>query len=663
MMMGQRFFLDGREVQVPPGMDPQEFLASLRKTYTLSSRATGGALTLPQVSSRPQGQGAIAPEPPSKWGSFGRGSLQGATFGFSDEMSGDKVGARRENMAAEHENPVSYTAGNIVGGIGSGVGAAAALGVGAAGAAGMGFRALLPRLAALGATEGAAAGVGYGDAETLGEGAKDAAVGAGVGGTLGTVLPSGVHGLRRLRNAGRVQPWANRYLKDAFEDSGEAGTEAAVANRLKDNPNLILADLTHDAQSTLDRVAGDPGPTLTRAFDALAKRQKGQSARLQPKMQAGLGKSSISEATDVLQGPRKAKVTEQYNKAYTQDIPLGPELQKLLKDKKYSSAFKASFDLIRKADDPVMHASFQRFKDTLKTNAASLSEKQQEEFAKALKSGNLLRMMKLTGTTDIPTPVLDGMQRTMQKNIDSLYVAGKGQEASIYKSKQDDLIEFLTDSNEEFGAARKLHREVKMDEAALRYGFGGGEVKPGSKKVGSALRDSTPTFRAKFAKMNPSEQKHTRVGILENLMQSLDTIEETGDALRVLTKKHSRDLLETAFGSKQAYKEFEKTLRDEVAMSTTHNVVRQHRTIDAVGQGLNNAPLTGFLVKQAIARLLARAPVIKHHFQNVNTKVGDSLLGRKPPSNTGIPGSSFLRYLTAPAALGDIQPQPEFSRR
>ena len=379
-MMGQRFFVDGKEVQVPPGMDPQEFLASLRKTYMPSSQvpAPGGATlpnpTPPQISSQPQGGGAIAPEPPSKWDSFGRGSLQGATLGFSDEMSGDKAGARRENRAAEHENPVSYTAGNIAGGIGSGVGAAAALGVGAAGVAGMGFRALLPRLAALGATEGAAAGVGYGDAETLGEGAKDAVVGAGVGGTLGTVLPSGMHGLKRLKNHYRTEPWANRYLSEAFKDSGEAGSEAAVAKRLKDNPNLILADLTHDAQSTLDRVAGDPGPTLTRAFDALTKRQKGQSSRLQPKMQAGLGKSSINEATDVLQGPRKAKVTEQYNKAYTQDIPLGPELLDLLKDKKYSSAFKASFDLIRKADDPVMHASFQRFKDTLKTNAASLSE-------------------------------------------------------------------------------------------------------------------------------------------------------------------------------------------------------------------------------------------------------------------------------------------------
>jgi len=145
------------------------------------------------------------PEEVSELESGARGTLQGVTAGFSDEISGGiealwekakgdpstfgelykakRDESREANKAAEKANPASYTTGNVAGAVGS---------------------AFIPGLggATLGklALQGAATGLGASEAD-LTEGdvtgaAKDTAIGAGVGiaaGLAGKLIGAGVN--------------------------------------------------------------------------------------------------------------------------------------------------------------------------------------------------------------------------------------------------------------------------------------------------------------------------------------------------------------------------------------------------------------------------------------------------------------------------------------
>lgn len=153
----------------------------------------------------------------SKAESLARGGVQSATLGFADELEGGVRAAadtllgpselknlldtyakyrdksRQEYQAAQQANPGTTLIGNILGGV-----ATAPLGLGAAKAITGASKLGLGALSALGATEGAVAGLGTSDADlTKGEvleAAKDASLGATIGGAAPSVI-SGIGGL------------------------------------------------------------------------------------------------------------------------------------------------------------------------------------------------------------------------------------------------------------------------------------------------------------------------------------------------------------------------------------------------------------------------------------------------------------------------------------
>ena len=661
----QRYFVEGYgEVQIPSGLDRDGALEYLRKTYP----------PVAQTSSQPQTSMPSEPQtsPPSEqeklnWrgpghtvldskapGStaFRRGLLQGGSLGFSDELAGlfggQKEDVRERNREAEWGNPISYNAGQLAGGVGAGIAATLALPAtaagGAAGLAGMGLKALLPRLAALGAVEGAASSVGHGNADTPREAAKDAAAGGAIGGVLGGTLPAVGGGLRNFFRRYQTKNWANRKLRSAFDDAGPEGSQTNIKEKLQD-PDTILADTTPDAQALLKQVSSEEGDTFSKATERLAKRQAGQLSRIEPKVQAGLGKTTVDEATSVINTARKGAAKAQYDIAYETDIPLTKELRRLLKDARYKRAFQKGFELVSKADDPKMYASYQNFKNALKEGRKGLDENNLAEFVKANKAGDFIKMMDLVNVRDIPTAVLDSMQRTLGKSVKGLFKSDP-MEANIYAFKSKELRNFLSSKNPEFSKARTMWREIKLDEEALEFGAG-------------AFGKSNPAFDAKFKAMNPSEQRHTRVGILESLSTKLSKVEDTKNVLPILTNAHSKKVLKTAFGSKKAYAEFEKSLREEVAKANTFKAVRPIRGSKPVSAGFNNLPWTTFLMKQAAGRIAASTAPAQFLPKKVRNELGKALLGRSPVASlkqkTGL--DFLLRSLNAPAAL-DVSPNP-----
>ena len=168
--------------------------------------------------------------------SFGRGALEGATFGFDDEL-GLQDKARRE--AAKKANPWTHFMGEMAGTVVPMVGAAPLAAVKGAGLLARGTRAagslMVPgdmstvgraalQGAKLGATYGALSGAGHtdttdnrADESALLERARNALVGAGLAGVLGAPLGVAGYGASRLLGAAinRLSPEMKGVLEAA----------------------------------------------------------------------------------------------------------------------------------------------------------------------------------------------------------------------------------------------------------------------------------------------------------------------------------------------------------------------------------------------------------------------------------------------------------------
>lgn len=187
------------------------------------------------------------PSDVSKLESLGRGALSGASFGFSDELTGagealattnplqedylktllsnykkSRDESRAAYKAAEEANPATYMAGDIGSGLLTGLltgGAGAVANLGK-----VGIRQGAKELAKVGAKQGAAVGLGMSEADlTEGEipkAALDTAIGAGLGAGVGAALPSAI------KAAGKAGSAISEMTKDKAPAIFEKGAEA-----------------------------------------------------------------------------------------------------------------------------------------------------------------------------------------------------------------------------------------------------------------------------------------------------------------------------------------------------------------------------------------------------------------------------------------------------
>ena len=170
---------------------------------------------------------------------------QGASFGFSDEIyaalksgaiSGEEYEKIRDNYRKElkkmeEANPNAALAGDIAGGVATGL----LVPWGSAGAIGK-----LGTVAGIGAAEGALAGAGYSDDEDVVDIAKDSAVGAGLGAAGGAV----VKGLSKILSPASRARVAKGEISEEIADS--------TAQYLRNNKEILIpnADLVADKTTT-----------------------------------------------------------------------------------------------------------------------------------------------------------------------------------------------------------------------------------------------------------------------------------------------------------------------------------------------------------------------------------------------------------------------------
>lgn len=300
---------------------------------------------------------------PSWLESAGRGALQGATFGFGDEIYGAAKGAydalagggdftgtyererdavRAANAAAQKANPGTYLAGELVGGVAVPVGGAAA-GLRTAAAAGsrsLGARALAS--AKTGAGYGAAYGLGTAQGSPVDQ-AINTASGAVAGGAVGAALPPLIavgssmaqmpgRAVRSFSNPERV---AAEKVAEAF--SRDAGSEVvkgaspvvnaarrAISERMTGDP-VILADFGGENVKNLVRAAVNmPNARAERFNQVLNRRQATQGRRLQDVLTKTLADGNEFTATlDDLVKARAADATPAFNTAYARPFQIG----------------------------------------------------------------------------------------------------------------------------------------------------------------------------------------------------------------------------------------------------------------------------------------------------------------------------------------------------
>jgi len=206
---------------------------------------------------------------PSALESFGRGALQGATLGFSDEIGGalehaftsksyeqarDEI--RENDRRAQQAHPLVSGVGGILGGLVPAL-ATGGLGEGAAAAS-------VGRAALTGAGMGALAGAGGSEAKDVGSILRDAAIGGALGAGTGALAQKG----------------ANALLARAPEAADEDLIAQITGGRATKAGKAVWKDSGIKAETArkfgLDKVAGAEPAELAAAAEA-PKAQVGQA--------------------------------------------------------------------------------------------------------------------------------------------------------------------------------------------------------------------------------------------------------------------------------------------------------------------------------------------------------------------------------------------------
>lgn len=340
------------EITAPDGATEQDVMAFLQNQ--------GGQQNAPDV---------------SMMESLGRGALQGATFGFSDEIYGAGAGAydklfgsgdftgtyakerdavRAANKTAQEANPGSYFAGELGGGLALPMGTARLGFKGAELAKDATLAARSMASAKTGAKYGAAYGLGVGEGE-VGSQALSAAGGAAGGAVFGGAIPGLVDlGAAAARVPGQAYRMVSdprsvavqKYAEAISRDAGQPGAQTYpspsrnIANALDNaqaagDTSAMLADFSGENAKGLIRAAVDmPNARAERFNQVLNRRQMMQPRNLERALDAGMGSGeggNLYGSIDSLNAIRDKRASDLFARAFAVETPMTPHLDRVLK--------------------------------------------------------------------------------------------------------------------------------------------------------------------------------------------------------------------------------------------------------------------------------------------------------------------------------------------
>jgi hypothetical protein len=309
---------------------------------------------------------------PSKMESLGRGALQGATFGFGDEIYGAAKGAydkvlgsgdfggtyakerdavRSANKRAADANPLSYFAGEVGGGVALPFGMAGAGAKAATQATNAGLAARSVTAAKQGAGYGAAYGFGTAEGDAAQQGLSTLG-GAVAGGVVGGALPGAVSlassAMRMPGQAVRVvsnpksvaaEKFAEARARDIGSDALATGSNPVAqdlarlaSEKAAGRSGQMLADMGGENTQNLVRSAVNmPNARAERFNQVLNRRQAVQTRQLEDAVSKGIGagKDYYKSVGTIIEN-RDKMADPMFKSAFAIETPLTPKLQSVL---------------------------------------------------------------------------------------------------------------------------------------------------------------------------------------------------------------------------------------------------------------------------------------------------------------------------------------------
>lgn len=330
---------DGSIAEFPDGTSKDAIKGALQKRFASTQPPGVPEYAPPGVQGYDPTTGEVTPQY-GQAGSAAMGAADATTMGWGDELASylgsALTGVPREQVlsemrgdaqAAKQQNPGSYLAGQIGGGVaqavatgGAGFGSAAARG-----GAGLGKVALGSAID--GSLYGGAYGSGSADGD-LTDRLEGGAFGAGTGFLLGGALPVAVAGIKAAASPiiaplmARLKPqdYANKALQTIAQRSGSSADDiAAILTRAQadDQGMFTVADaLGHQGGRALSTVVRNPNDARQQIVDALVSRQMGQGERLSNALAEGFGATdTAAQRAASLTAQRTAEASTNYGAA------------------------------------------------------------------------------------------------------------------------------------------------------------------------------------------------------------------------------------------------------------------------------------------------------------------------------------------------------------
>lgn len=356
--------------------------------------------------------------------SFGRGIVNGATFGFGDNLGagarwlGGQVGLQPEvtydqalqevkaqDQAVANAAPVSNVAGNVTGAVGMALRIPSLAGTVAGSAGGLGGVAARTGLAGV-------EGAGYGALTALGND-QDVSKGALLGGALGLGGNLVGEGTQAVVNALRgPEARAADYVSRAAQMDGL--TPQSGATRLSElGPEGVLADLGPNMSMQARGAYTRPGEAQTIIRDALVNRGNQAGQRIEGAVNQSLGaQSNVLQTADDIIAARRAAAKPLYDVALPTPVPPSDELTSLLQRPSAQAALKQA-------------------------------------------QNNILDR---GGVFDLKNPtveLLDEVKKALDDVIEPARRAGEGAKVSTLTTLKNDIVKFADNVSEEYAQARQ----------------------------------------------------------------------------------------------------------------------------------------------------------------------------------------------------------------
>lgn len=356
--------------------------------------------------------------------SFGRGIVNGATFGFGDNLGagarwlGGQVGLQPEvtydqalqevkaqDQAVANAAPVSNVAGNVTGAVGMALRIPSLAGTVAGSAGGLGGVAARTGLAGV-------EGAGYGALTALGND-QDVSKGALLGGALGLGGNLVGEGTQAVVNALRgPEARAADYVSRAAQMDGL--TPQSGATRLSElGPEGVLADLGPNMSMQARGAYTRPGEAQPIIRDALVNRGNQAGQRIEGAVNQSLGaQSNVLQTADDIIAARRAAAKPLYDVALPTPVPPSDELTSLLQRPSAQAALKQA-------------------------------------------QNNILDR---GGVFDLKNPtveLLDEVKKALDDVIEPARRAGEGAKVSTLTTLKNDIVKFADNVSEEYAQARQ----------------------------------------------------------------------------------------------------------------------------------------------------------------------------------------------------------------